>query len=383
MINQEFNPTSEMRTREDYALYEALLAPLNQAHPQRQGMHEEEYFRALDDDLVIKTIVEIDGREVAVPQLAPVTAYEWLNTDFYRQQFPDEFATGRLMHFMSIPGIEPGEEVVRGIKELADAGGVLVFDMPSSDEEYETRVLATLKSAGVVVSEERLLGTQTYFAGEVNLKRRHEEKALPVGLMESYEAYYGQINMETMSETNDGAYLLKTIEHDQAIKLKELYDNAYQVLNNHPCKQGLTPDEFYAMLTTDTEVGKLVYVRNSEIETLCLLTNKLKDLSWVNEIFYKHTFDHKYNNGQVIWFPGIATDPEKQGERNTSHLINLMADLAEKGDNGFVGVFDFCDINTGFLDKVFEEMINSAPQTAIELEPIATQRYFAFQLHSA
>jgi len=59
-----------------------------------------------------------------------------------------------------------------------------------------------------------------------------------------------------------------------------------------------------------------------------------------------------------------------------------MAELAEYGDNEFVGLFDFCDMNTGWLNHVFEDMINEAPQTAIALNPIATQTYWALRLGS-
>ncbi len=365
-----------------FDVYETLLSDLKAEHPQHQGMSREEFDQALHNPEIRKTEISYEGIGAQIPQLAPVTAFDWLNDDFYEKTFPTEFK-GKLLHFSDLPGVEPGEEVRLAIKDLANGSGILVFDAPSTDPEYGGRIRALLHALDVDVVSEQLLGTQTYFAGQVQLKREHSRRDRPMGMLDAYEELTAQGRYpQSIDEISQGALLVRSIDPERAELLRQLYDDAYVVLNDHPCKQGLSPDEFRDMLVSDTEVGKLIFVRNGEIETLCLLTTDLEKLSWVNPSYYRRSYPNRYANGQMVWFPGIATDPAKQGERNTSHLINLMAELAEYGDNEFVGLFDFCDMNTGWLNHVFEDMINEAPQTAIALNPIATQTYWALRLGS-
>lgn len=360
--------------------YDQLFDGVNTNHPQRQGLLEAEYAQAITDARTVSTEVEIDGEVVEVPQLMPIEALEWLNTDFYERHFPEEVAAGRLLNFTDVPGVKPSDKVLEAIMGLAHSEGVLVFDTPSSDPEAQARILTMLDALGIMYEQPELLGTQTYFAGQVELvKAEAQNDIAPVSLMDTYQRRLAEGRVPE-SDFTDGTTLQTIIDSVRAADLRRIYYDAYQVLNDHPCKQGLDPDEFHQILTQDEKMGKLVYTSGGEIETLCLVENNLKKLSWVNDKFYQKTYPLRHKNGQIVWFPGIATDPDKQGASNSQTMINLMAELAEEGGNAFVGVFDFCDVNTAFLAEVFEQWINAAPQTRISLKPIADQKYWALRL---
>lgn len=360
--------------------YDHLFDEVNTAHPQRQGLLEEEYEQAITDTRTVSTEVEIDGEVVQIPQLMPIEALEWLNTDYYERHYPEEVATGRLLNFTDVPGVKPDDKVLEAIMGLAHSEGVLVFDAPSCDPEMQTRILSMLDALGIKYEQPELLGTQTYFAGQVELVNSEAQNDdTPMSLMEAYQRRLDEGRVPE-SDFIDGTTLQTIIDPDRAADLRRIYYDAYQVLNDHPCKQGLDPEEFHQILTADREMGKLVYTRDGEIETLCLVENDLKKLSWVNDKYYQKMYPLRHKNGQIVWFPGIATDPDKQGAANSQTMIDLMAELAEEGGNAFVGVFDFCDVNTAFLAEVFEQWINAAPQTRIKLNPIANQKYWALKL---
>lgn len=372
---------AEIDVQESFLLYQQIMSEANKLHPQYQGLVADEFASALRDPRVYNTEIKQNDTLVELPQLAPVVTFDWLNGDFYSRQFPEDYSTGSLLHFTFMAGIEPGGAVRSGIEELAERRGVLVFDSPTGALDHRQKVKELIGGLGVDIIEEQKLGTQTYFAGQVQLKRDHLKRDHPMDMLAAYdELVMAGKYPQSIEDVEEGALLVRSIDENRAEVLRQLYDDAYVVLNDHPCKQGLSADEFKEMLVSDQEVGKLIFIRNGTIETLCLLTNDLSKLSWVNSGYYEQMYPEKFSKKQMVWFPGIATDPEKQGERNTGHLINLMAELAEYGDNEFVGLFDFCDVNTGWLDRVFEDMINEAPETAISLKPIEEQVYWALRL---
>lgn len=373
---KEIDPTNN----KSFEQYNRLFDRLNGEHPQRQGLLEEEYERAVLNPRTIATEFEVDNNVIEVPQLMDIDSLEWLNSDFYGSRFQDEMHSDRLWHYTDVPEVVPGDEVLTGLINLSKRGGVLVFDTPSCDPETQGRILTLLDSLGIRYEQPQLLGTQTYFAGQVELTA--EDATDDVGPLSLLDTYNHRLREGRVDEGDffNGTTMQTIIDPVRAAELKRIYYDAYQVLNDHPCKQGLDPEEFHQILTEDDKMGKLVFTRDGEIETLCLVENNLKKLSWVNSTYYKKKYPLRYENDQIVWFPGIATDPEKQGASNSQTMINLMAELAEEGGNAFLGVFDFCDVNTGFLDRVFEEWINAAPQTKIKLEPIADQKYWALKL---
>jgi hypothetical protein len=166
----------------------------------------------------------------------------------------------------------------------------------------------------------------------------------------------------------------------KAQELRQFYDAAYETLKDQPCEQGLTPEEFKEMLTDRTDVAKIVNSVDGEIVSLVLLDNKLDKLSWVNSEYYKQNYPEKFENGQIMWFPGLAADPGRPESMNTQVMVDLIAQLGERGGNAITVVFDCCDKNKGFLDAFLNVMINATPYAGVDIQPIAVQRYMAVRL---
>jgi len=364
---------------EMYRAYDELFVDINQRHPQRQGLLEEEYRDQLADNRTVTTPVETAEGLIEVPQLAPIECFEWLNTEKYQADYPTEVAQGRLQYFTEVPGVHPGDKVLEGIMELAHSGGVLAFDTPSCDPEAQARTLEMLDSMGIAYQEPELLGTQTYFAGGIKLKRPHQKLEHPRPFRSAYGAKVesGDYN----PDSQNGVVLKSTVSQDVADYAYNFYDAAYQVINDHPCKQGLSPEEFRDMTVGDPDIDKIFCLNNGTPESLYLTCDDLTKLSWVNAGYYAEHYPEKYSKGQVVWFPGIATDkrPEVAGH-NSEAIIQFIAELTEAGDNEFTVVFDFCDLNTSWLAKTIEDFINKTPEASVTIDPIATQQYWAVRL---
>lgn len=363
----------------DYAAYTVLTDEYAKKSPQHQGLTSVEFSEAVIDPTVYKTSVEIGEKHVSIPQLSPVEKNVWLNAEYYRKCFPDDYSAGNVMYYVDIPSVQPSEAVVSRVQELATSQGVLVFDYPDSDPAYPDRVRAVANAAGAEVQESLILGNQTYFVGQTILKRITGPHNSPKTFYEAYEAAV-QDGSYNLDQLENGPSVQKLIGDEDAQYMLTFYEDAYQALNDHPCEQGLSPQEFMDMMTKNEDVIKFVNKVDGKITALCLLYNNLEDLSWVNPDFYQQNFGDKKASGQLMWFPGLAADPSSEAGNNTQAIVNLIAQLVEKGGNEMLIAFDCCDMNTGFLDVFLENMINKTPQASMKIETIAVQKYCALRL---
>lgn len=375
MSEQSANPNYELE--ENYALFRHLTDAYANNSPQNQGLTPEEFMFALSDPEVITTSIDHAGKIYEIPQLSPVASNQWLNDGFYTGRFPRQAESGNLLHFVDIPGLEVGSRIKSRLLELASNEGVVVFDYPESDHGYPDRLTDMLSELGVEYGEVEELGMQTYFAGQTTLLKDFK-RTNPI-IQQINETF---ADLRSAGDYDDarllnGASVQAIVDKEDAKHMLSFYDQAYEVLNDDPCRQGLDPEEFMQMLTQDETVSKLVRTVNGKIAALCLLENDLTRLSWVNAGYYQQKFPDKYNAGQVVYFPGLAADPEGDVGSNTQIMVNLIAELGYKACNDMLVVFDSCQKNTGFLDAFLEAMINKTPHARIKIEKIAAQRYCA------
>jgi hypothetical protein len=380
MTEQASSNEQDSNGEASYRVYESLLRPINLTHPQHQGLTRDEFNEALLHPDVVKTAVVHEGETRYLPQLAPIEQFAWLNTPRYQQEFPNSASNGNLLQFTDLPGIEPGDEVNARLRQLADHEGAVVFDYPDTDSDYPDRVAAHLRILGIDFDTVQTLATQTYFAGQVRLKRADAvtgDDLLDMGTTFERLDKKGQYDRSRIS---NGATVYRTIDQATARAMNDFYDAAYVKLNEIEfCRQGLESDEFMQHVTADQHVLKVVNSVDGKKVALLMLDNDLSELSWVNADYYKQKYPEQYSRGQVMWFPGLAADPNSDVGKNTETMVQLIAELAENSGNEILVVFDCGIFNTGFLDLFLNDMINRTPQASIDIQPIARQHYMAIQ----
>ena len=356
-----------------FGVYEDLMAHQNAISPQFQGLDSDEHYDAMTNPDVAFSYVEVESDNelvsVPVPQLSPVEVFPWLNKPHYENRFPG----AEIRHLQHFEGVQPSRMVGEEVLRVAQADGYIIFDYPESYADYPTILSGLLSSVGVEIEEVMEIGTQTYFAGKIGLKNGVKESE-PVRNMQ-----------DTFSEMQAGG--IKTgkakyesiIDPEQAVRMDGFYDDAFQVLNEHPCRQGLTTQEFLETMS-NPQIAKLTYEVEGETATVCVLGDDLDEYPWVNKGFYNESFPDEYTNKQILYFPALATDPDKQGERNTEKIVGLIAEMLERGNNEAIIAFDCCDVNVGMLDVFLEMMINDTPECSIKFETIGKQIYGAFKI---
>ena len=385
------------RRQEDnraFLAYQEVLAPTNAISPQDLGLGSEEYFRALADPEVVSTHVgDRFGGVWPIPHLSPVSTYDWLNTDHYDGRFPEAASKGAIKHLLNLGNLQPGPEVREALHDLADAEGVLVFDYPERDEEAVDRVSQILDQEGIEHEGFEEIGTQTYYAGKVTLKRVGYDEDKPImGLHEAFKAMLADGTISSEQLFDGASYQDRITVPVDVERMRELYERAFVVLNDHPCRQGIDDQEFRRLMAEDDEVAKLVCSVPVEDPntgesvarpaTVCLLGEDLDKYPWLRTEFFEREIPEEYASRQIIYFPAIATDPAHQGESKTADVVNLIAQMVEYGNNEIVVAFDCCDFNKDVfpLAAVLEDLINSTPEANIKFEVIGMQRYMAVKL---
>lgn len=364
----------------EFTAYSELLSGLNATHPQHQGFIEEaEFNNAASDPRTVSLELSKRGKSLLLPQLCSVDSFEWLNEDYYRGKFPTEFASGSLMHFMDFPGIPAGSLVRAKITDIATEDGVLVYDFPSTAQEVPSRIRHLVGELGLLVVDDQVLGTQTYFAGKTHFKIPTISREIPLSFSEANAIFKARGDFDE-AQYVDGTTMQDTVVGDEADRMFEFYSAAYAKISDHPCVQGLSPEEFRHVLDNPL-IPKIIYRSGGVAESLMLLTNNLDPLTWVNSGYYKEKFPEKYEKGKVTWFPGIATDPDpnKVGH-NMPKLVGLAIKLMHIADNDFVVVFDTPDVNTEFLPAYLKQEIDKTPELGIDFETLGHQEYRAIRL---
>lgn len=375
--------------------YRDLFSEYDESFPQLQGLDRgEELDNAIADPEVIKTnVADENGILYPVPQLAPIRAYAWLNLEHYTSVYPDETERDSLRHYMDVPGVTPGPEVRSAIGQLAAQQGVLVFDHPSIDEEYPERVERLIDESGGIVEEISLLGTQTYYAGRIQ-KRAGFDPAQPRISMQAALADMQEKGELPPEVPHDGATYAETIDPTAAAHIYGIYDKAFQVINDHPCRQGFTPEEFHEVMVSDTgkHIGKLILNYGGEMANMVMFSHDLP-YPWLSQRAYRNLVSGEFpvdkrvlddlEGGDVLYFPAIATNPDNRRGLDSQPVIDILARAVDRSNNEVIVGFDCCDFNRDVLGlpQYIARLINNTTHAQVEaFNEIGQQRYFGVRL---
>jgi hypothetical protein len=380
-----------------YEFYDASLAEVNGMFPQRQGLSEEDFDAVIQQaDTVATPYTDLSTGVHLVPQLAQVRSYSWLNEELYAARYPEAVATDNLRHFTDVAGIKPGQAVRDALGMLAASRGVLVFDYPDIDEEYPQRVQALIERSGGQIVEAEQLGAQTYYAGRIRKAAGFDANAPVLSMQE------GLLRLRAAGEIphdlpTDGATYVETVDEETASHLYDIYADAFSVLNDHPCRQGFTPEEFREVMTSEVgkDIGKLILMSGGEVANMVMFSHELP-YEWLNPRAYQNLLNGNYpidkaavadmKGGQILYFPAIATNPKNRKGLDSQPVIDLLARAVDASNNEVVVGFDCCDFNKDVLGlpKYIARLINGTEHATTDgFVEIGQQRYMGYSLAPA
>ena len=384
---------------QEYNAYHSTMFPDANESPHLQGLSPDGYSRALQDTgTVIQTVDTLCG-EARVPQIVDIDTSEWHNPEFYRKKYGQD---GRIAIVGFTDGVDFSESTELRLGEMADDGGVLAFDAPFKvGDDCCGRLVKRLSRLGIA-GDVKLLGTQTYFEGQIRYNAEESEGIRssgvpPKGITDTFQRIVRPAASDMLSDLDEdsvnlvkstlvdddstGVWLYDKVPDELARVLYDFYDEAYEVLNDSPVRQGLHPGLFSEMARNDTVASKLVYSRNDKPETLMISTTDIERLEWVNSDFYKNKYPEQYDGRELLWIPGVATDPGASSLRNSQKIVSMMVNLG--GAEGFNPrlLFDFGDFNVSLgLHKAIEAWVARTRKATVQFNEIASQQYFGLKL---
>lgn len=368
--------------KSEYLAYRETLASYNTSSPQVQGIDNlEDYQAASLDDSTVKA--QVDG--MAVAQIFNTKVVSWLNeshiADIAAQTVQEAGAKEKdvfVLHASeSMPTDSPS--TVDFIGKLLSSGGSVLIEYPDADSEYVERAHRIIESSGSNFTYSEI-GQQTYFSGvnkELNPDEWTEKRALraetiPADRMESI--FYDRD--EVVDEHGIITRSIGRIPLEVAMPMFEFVDEAFDSISDHPCRQGWSKEEFVDIATETPSVIKVI-AGKEDISSVIAFGSKLGDFPWVNENYFRKYYTDNMDKGNLIYFPTVAKDPSKLGERAMMSTIPFIVEgLAEVGDVRVC--FDSCDRNRLFLPKLIEAVVGISGISTIEFEEVAAQKYGLF-----
>lgn len=379
--------------------YRNLLEGYDKFFPQVQGLDSgEEYINALADSSVVTTnILGPEGAFHKLPQLAPLRVYPWLNAEYYATVYPLETRDDTVRHYMDMPGVIPGREVRNEIGRLAGAQGVVVFDYPNTDESYPDRVVSLIEDSGGRVAEMVQLGTQTYYAGKIHKRAGYDPDVDVISMQEALAKMRERGDIPEKLPA-DGATYIEQIDSQSASHLFEIYDKAFQTINDHPCRQGFTPEEFYEVMVDPelaSRVGKLILNAGGEVANMVMFSHDLP-FPWLSQRAYDNLVEgtfpldtatlEDWRGGNLLYFPAIATNPDNRRGLDSQPVIDLLAKGVHESNNEVIVGFDCCDFNKDVLGlpAYIARLINNTEHAQVDgFTEIGQQRYMGVKLAPA
>lgn len=365
--------------------------------PQLQGLSVgDEYQSAIYRDDVIKTeVISDDNMPYLIPQIAPLDVYPWLNRDFYEKKYPMEMSEDILRHYTDIIDVEPSEDVCDFIGNLALKNGVLVFDYPSIDKNYPDRVITLVEDSGGSIKSIEELGTQTYYAGKVYKSHGFEKGVLVRSLIEVLKEMVVKNEIPNIIPS-DGVTYVADLDESYSAHLFDIYSDAFQAINDHPCRQGYLPNEFYDAMVDpglSSKIGKLILNSNDEVANMVMFSHDLP-FPWLSQAAYTNLVNgntkylsnevlSEFKNGKIIYFPAIATNPNNRRGLDSQPVIDLLAKAVHEANNEVITCFDCCDFNKDVLGlpTYIARLINNTEYARTDgFKEIGQQKYMSIKL---
>jgi hypothetical protein len=122
---------------------------------------------------------------------------------------------------------------------------------------------------------------------------------------------------------------------DLADALWKIYDQSFEKLNRlSPCRQSYHKKDFFEIMKKPNVFKYVIRHKGNEVG-LAMISNDLKNSSWISEDFFVQNFRDIYSSGRLFYFLGIALLPEYR--RKSYALTTLMKIKKDLPSESFIG----------------------------------------------
>lgn len=342
--------------------------------PQAEGISPYDIDKVFEDD---NTVFIQAGKGKAWPLLTPLK-----NNTEYLQSFFDDNYPDKQQLYLSLPPDMTKKQRKAAIASLEIAlqepNVQIVFDESVEDKNVED-FLAQAQIEGVDINnfvdeKNSTPASVIHFEGRTDLMMTNED-----GQVTNLREAYDKIGPITDPENADSSTVLLGAEEIEQSRdrLWQIYEGQFSALvENHPARQIQTKDELFAMLS-DPDTLTVAQQVDGDIVSFSMFVGNIESCDWLNVDYYKNRY--KDEDSHVLYFPGIATDVEKQGNKYALNLIKLIAKMIGKSGKNARIVFQCTNISADYIPKIVETATSASGMGDINISEMYRYSYRAIE----
>lgn len=336
--------------------------------PQLEGFYPWDKDKILDDPRTVCVTIHEDGKEMLWPLITPITNFsEYLPGYFDRMEGRDN------TYYVSLPSARvlespaDQEAVGQALFERVQEGSLLVYDEYDGQKKDERikQYIANVSDADIEIDKfiDEKNGTPAaavHFTAPIVLRDKAGNK-LTSHAENVKQAYDALVAEGQVSET-------RLIGHDPADpvvdKLWDIYQRQFgRLVENLPQRGLQTEQEFRAMIA-HPDAHTLVRFEGEEPVALTTFVTDIAACDWLDKSFYEKT----YPGEPLIYFPGIASDPDRRGYMYSADIMKLFAKLATTIGSDFRLVHQCTNISAGYIPSIVERGIRNNSDMVAEVK---------------
>jgi hypothetical protein len=376
---------------------------LNNVHanthgPQAEGIPPSDIEKVYEDERTIfVNINNGDSDTIKWPLFTPIQNSCEFNIDFFERRY----GSAENVFYVSTPR---NREMIFDntsrdqLLEFSSREPILVFE--ETEDDAVSQQLHSLFESNFDLLPDVLIddknGTEAaviHYAGKVSLvpsaDQKNDASDLEVRkssstLRQAYASLIESGGLEEFPESGtiivDQTTLNDIIDDDSQMtlmgRLWEIYDSQFKTLTeNHPSRQAQTFQELQSVIS-DPDTLTLAYIHNREYVSFALFVADLRTCEWINPEFY----EEKFADDLVLYFPGISTDSEKQGNKYSQNIIDLIARICKVSDSEPIIAFQCTNVSADYIPVIVEGATEATGDATLKVNELQRYTYKALAL---
>ena len=375
-------PETTEQLHDNTKLYRELFTQKERG-PQHEGVTAEEAESALRDPATHAIELEVSNEIIRFPLFMPYRYNGWLSPDFFDERF--DSPVYYVSHIQEMLEDESVSGSIRSaFEELYRQRAVLITEHLEGNDDPAAKIMNMLNENGIPFKYDSLTDNESYPASEWHyggeITPLDESPISAIGMVQAYDRGVQEGKYEDVEESGSGTRVVDTVEGHDLDRLWDLYRGPFSYLGSiHPIRSSFTYEEFTSAMT-DPNVTKVIHQEDGEIVTFCFLQSDLDYCPWINKDFYKNLYPQKYEDGDILYFPGIVTDENKRGHAYAENVINMLVDAAHDSGTQPMVIFECNDLSREYIPKIVERYINDSNKLHIDIQQVGRHVYQAIEL---
>lgn len=352
--------------------------------PQLEGLYPWDMDKIMDDPRTVCVTLSNEGKKLSWPLITPITNYgEYLPGYFDRMEGRDNTYYVSLPSARLLQSSADQEAVGKALVDQMNSGSLLVYDEYDGQRKDERikQYVANVSDADVEIDKfvdekNNTPAAAIHYTAPLVLEHEGEQPATELHVSTMREAYK---ILQQRGEITD-TQLLDPSNKETIDKLWNIYERQFTTLvENLPQRAIQTRREFDKMIN-DPEAYTLVRFEDTDPVAFSMFVTDISACDWLDTSYYKERFSDE----EVIYFPGIASDPDKRGRMYSADIMHLFAQIRELKGDDFRLVWQCTNISAQYIPLIVARGIRSMNLTReVEVSEFGRYNYRGVRLAGA